>query len=262
MSELRLRNPHSVLAAIRSRPRDVLTISPGRGKPTPAWREVEAEAAAAGISIGTAVASPGNAPKKRGHGGGRRGGRPNTRGDNRQSRDGAEAVVRPKPPAELDDVLPAGEPAEPGLWLAIDCVQDPQNLGAILRSASFFGVRGVLLTKDKTAPLSATAYDIACGGVEDVAICPVTNLVRTFEVAKSRGLWVLGTSEHAELDLAEVDRDRSWLVVVGNEESGIRRLTADNCDQLCRVAPRGLVTSLNASVAAGVVLMGLTAGRG
>jgi 23S rRNA (guanosine2251-2'-O)-methyltransferase len=128
-----------------------------------------------------------------------------------------------------------------------------------MRSASFFGVRGVMLTKDRSAPLNATVYDISAGGMEALRICQVVNLRRALEQAKESGLWILGTSEHAESDLSQIDRNRPWLIVVGNEQSGMRRLTSEQCDQTCRLTSRGEVSSLNASVAAGAILALLTA---
>jgi 23S rRNA (guanosine2251-2'-O)-methyltransferase len=144
------------------------------------------------------------------------------------------------------------------LWLALDNLQDPHNVGAIFRTAAFFGVQGIVLTKDRSAPLTATAYDVAAGGLEHVPFSLVPNLARAIADAKQAGVWVLGTSEHATEDVAQVDRERPWLLVVGNEEKGMRRLTAAHCDAICRITPRGAVTSLNVSVATGVLIAELT----
>jgi 23S rRNA (guanosine2251-2'-O)-methyltransferase len=84
------------------------------------------------------------------------------------------------------------------------------------------------------------------------------NLSRALKVAKDAGVWVLGTSEHADKDVADVPRDRPWLLVLGNEQKGLRQLTLKNCDEACRLSPRGNVTSLNVSVAAGVLMAKLT----
>lgn len=148
--------------------------------------------------------------------------------------------------------------ASSGLWLALDCLQDPHNVGAIFRTAAFFGVRGILLTKDRSAPMTPTVYDVAAGGVESVPFCQVPNLARAMETAKEAGLWLLGTSEHASSSYADVQRDRAWLLVIGNEEKGLRRLTLDNCDVICGIPPQGDVTSLNASVAAAIMIARLS----
>jgi 23S rRNA (guanosine2251-2'-O)-methyltransferase len=145
-----------------------------------------------------------------------------------------------------------------GLWLALDSLTDPHNVGAIFRAAAFFGVEGILLTEERSAPLTGTVYDVACGGVEYVPFTLQTNLQRAFEIAKDAGLWILGTSEHANDDLAKIEKDRPWLLVLGNEEKGMRRLTEETCDVLCKIPALGKVTSLNVSVAAGIFISSLT----
>lgn len=251
MSELILRNPHSVMAALRTRPRDVQEVRINQRTANDAWKDVAAAAQAAGVVVRPFGGRPGTA-KRGGRGGSGRGG-----GGHEGRAGAAEASVR-----ERDDVLLeplfAGAQERPGVWVALDQLQDPHNLGAIFRTAAFFGVRGIVLTKDRSAPLSATAYDVASGGVEHVPFSLQTNLSRAIEEAKTSGLWVLGTSEHAEQDLAAIDRERSWLLIIGNEERGLRRLTLEHCDEICRLSPRGEVTSLNASVAAGICIAGLS----
>lgn len=142
-----------------------------------------------------------------------------------------------------------------GVWLALDSLQDPQNVGAIFRTAAFFGAQGILLTQERSAPMSATVYDVACGGVEYVPFSLQSNFQQAFRVAKDSGLWILGTSEHAHDDLSSISKDRPWLVVLGSEERGMRRLTEELCDVYCRISPQGGgVSSLNVSVAAGIVI--------
>jgi 23S rRNA (guanosine2251-2'-O)-methyltransferase len=148
------------------------------------------------------------------------------------------------------------------LWLALDQLQDPHNVGAVFRTAAFFGVRGIVVTRDRSAPLSAAVYDVGSGGLEYVPFSVQTNLARAIEAAKQSGVWVLGTSERAGKDVSQIDRDRRWLLVVGNEERGLRRLTLDHCDEVCRLTPRGPIGSLNVSVATGVLVAALTGARG
>jgi 23S rRNA (guanosine2251-2'-O)-methyltransferase len=100
-------------------------------------------------------------------------------------------------------------------------------------------------------------YDVAAGGLEHVPFSIQINLARSLELAKEAGLWTLGSSEHAEEDVSQVPRDRPWLLVVGNEAKGLRRLTLERCDQVCRITPRGAVGSLNASVAAAILIANL-----
>ncbi len=146
-----------------------------------------------------------------------------------------------------------------GIWLALDQIQDPQNVGAIFRSAAFFGIQGAILPRDRTSPLTGTVYDVASGGLEYVPHARVTNLSRTLVAAREEGLWVLGSSEHAESDVGEIPQDRPWIVVIGNEERGMRRNVAEKCDMTCRIYPAGEVGSLNAAVAAGIMMASLTA---
>lgn len=169
----------------------------------------------------------------------------------------AEALVRERAPTDLRDLFAAAQ-EQPGLWLALDQIQDPHNLGALFRTAAFFGIRGVVLTRHKSAPMTSTVYDVASGGVEYVPFSLETNLRQSLDAAKEAGLWVLGTSEHATRAVWEVDRDRSWLVVLGNEEAGLRRLTTETCDELCSIPGQGGIGSLNVSVAAGILMATLT----
>lgn len=146
-----------------------------------------------------------------------------------------------------------------GIWLALDEIQDPHNLGAIFRTAGFFGVQGILLTQERSAPLTGTVYDVSSGGVESVPFTSQINLQRAFEVAKDQGMWIMGTSEHAKEPISRASADRPWLIVLGNEERGLRRLTLEACDVVHSIPPVGeTVTSLNVSVAAGIVMSRFT----
>lgn len=241
---LTIKNPHSVLAAIASRPQDVLEVRTNLKTASDGWRAAADAAHSHRIPVRPTLVSPAAQRGKDGSGGA--GGRVG----------GSEAIVRELPGQPLEEVLKSD--ATRGLWLAFDHVQDPHNVGAIFRTAAFFGVRGVILTKDQSSPMSATVYDVACGGVESIPFVILPNLVRAIEIAKENGMWVLGTSEHAEQDISKVDRDRKWLMVIGNEENGLRRLTAEHCDELCRLTPRGPVTSLNVSSATAILIAALS----
>jgi 23S rRNA (guanosine2251-2'-O)-methyltransferase len=169
------------------------------------------------------------------------------------------ALIKPKSPGALELLFSGIDENTRGVWLALDSLQDPQNIGAIFRSAAFFGIRGIILTTERSAPMTATVYDIASGGVEDIPHVPVINLQRAFEKAKDAGLWILGTSEHARESVKTLKNDRPWLLVMGNEEKGIRRLTEEACDMMCTIPGTGKgVSSLNVSVATGVLLSHLS----
>lgn len=249
---LTLTNPHSVLAALETRPREVVEVRIGSRNPSPAWKEVANAAKAHRVRVAT--------------GGGGDAGRRKRR-DNDGRAGGSTATVKERGDVGVKELL-AGEIRSRGFqkppgssdaerspfFVALDCLQDPHNVGAIFRSAAFFGVDGIITSKDRSAPLNATVYDVASGGIEYVPFSQPTNLSRSLELAKDAGVWVLGTSEHAEMDYSEVPLDRPWMLVLGNEERGMRRLTADRCDMVCRIAPRTPVGSLNVSVAAGILI--------
>ena len=242
---IELKNPHSVLAAIVARPLDVLDIQVATDAPSPAWSEVLDVARAHAVRV-------------------TRGGRPasrDRRGGEKEGREtGMSATVRERPDMPLEQLFAdvASRVNGHGLWLALDNLQDPHNVGANFRTAAFFGVQGIVVTKDRSAPLSGVAYDVAAGGLEHVPFTVVPNLARAVAVAKESGLWVLGTSEHATDDVSQVDRGRPWLLIVGNEEKGMRRLTTEHCDSVCRITPAGEVTSLNVSVATGILIATLS----
>ncbi len=167
----------------------------------------------------------------------------------------AIAKVEPKSPLSLEKMFLSAEKNdnEGNIWIGLDTLQDPHNVGAIFRTAAFFGVRGIIVTKNQSAPINSTVYDIAAGGLETVPFAIETNLHRTLKTAKRAGLWVLGTSEHAEKSIWEIDRKRPWLLLLGNEQKGLRRLTINNCDELVSIPAHAQVKSLNVSVAAGII---------
>ncbi len=244
-----LRNPHSVLATLETRPDDVLEIRLSGGKPHGAWQEVVEIAERRRISVGVATA-PSDQRRRPRHGPAADAGRTAA----------AEAIVRERADVPLERLFAREkiEQSPHGIWLALDQLQDPHNVGAIFRTAAFYDVRGIVLLRDRAAPLTGTVYDVASGGVERVPFSMRPNLAQALEVAKEAGLWVLGSSEHAEKDVSQVPRDRPWLLVVGNEERGLRQLTLKTCDEVCRLTPRGLVTSLNVSVASAILIAALT----
>jgi len=237
-----VRNPHSVLAALETRPKDVLSVSASTKADGDAWEKVVRLAREAKVSI----QSPSSLPKGKQTDGGRQG--------------TAEASIKERSPIAPEELFTGAKTRKggKGLWLALDSLQDPHNVGAIFRAAAFFGVEGILITSERSAPLTSAVYDVACGGVEYVPFSMQINLVRGFEIAKEAGLWILGASEHAGDSLKSIERDRPWLLVLGNEEKGMRRLTEESCDLLCKIPALGPVTSLNVSVAAGVLISHLT----
>lgn len=243
---IELQNPHSVLAVLDTRAHDVLEIRTSTEQPSPAWQRVLTRAEECGIPISGLRTSDSSRRKGRSHSGD--GGRQSS----------SRALVRERKPLPLNELFQELDSQSPSLWLALDCLQDPHNVGAVFRSAAFFGVKGAVLTRDRSAPLNATVYDIATGGLEYVPFAHVANLSQALKQARKAGVWILGSSEHADRDITEVDRFRPWLLVIGNEERGLRRLTLEHCDEVCAIHPRGHVTSLNVSVAAGSMMAIMT----
>ncbi len=140
------------------------------------------------------------------------------------------------------------------LFLVLDHVQDPHNLGACLRTADAAGVHGVIVTKDNAAGITPVVCKVACGAAETVPVYQVTNLARTLRWLKEQGVWVVGAADDAEQTAFQADLNLPLALVLGAEGAGLRRLTREQCDWLIRLPMLGKVESLNVSVAAGVLL--------
>jgi 23S rRNA (guanosine2251-2'-O)-methyltransferase len=144
--------------------------------------------------------------------------------------------------------------ARPGLVLALDGVQDPRNLGACLRSAEAAGVDAVLLPKRRSAPVTAVARKAAAGAAESSFLVEVTNLARALDRLKEAQFRIVGAADDAARPWSEEDWTGPTVLVVGGEENGLRALTRAKCDALVSIPMAGAVTSLNVSVATGVLL--------
>ncbi|WP_026002024.1 23S rRNA (guanosine(2251)-2'-O)-methyltransferase RlmB [Vreelandella stevensii] len=142
----------------------------------------------------------------------------------------------------------------PPLLLVLDGVTDVHNFGACLRSADASGAHGVIVAKDKAAPLNATVRKVACGAAEVVPVYQVTNLARTLARLKEEGVWITGTAGEAQASVFDIDFTGPTALVMGAEGKGLRRLTREACDHLAKLPMAGQVSSLNVSVAAGICL--------
>jgi len=139
--------------------------------------------------------------------------------------------------------------------LILDGVQDPHNLGACLRSAEAAGVHAVIAPKDNACGLTATVRKVSSGASEQIPFILVTNLARTLRQLQDNGVWVVGTAlHHSSRSIYETDLKGPLALVLGAEERGIRRLTAETCDSLIHIPMAGSVESLNVSVATGICL--------
>ncbi len=155
---------------------------------------------------------------------------------------------------EIDDLISASSKNKFPLLLLLDSIQDPHNLGAILRSAECAGVDGVIITTNQSAPITETVEKISAGAVSHLKICRVNNLVRAIEDLKKNGYWIVGTHLNGEKFYSQMDYKMPTALVMGNEEKGIRKLVSENCDFLIKIPMKGQIDSLNVSVATGVLL--------
>ncbi|MFP1746555.1 23S rRNA (guanosine(2251)-2'-O)-methyltransferase RlmB [Lonsdalea quercina] len=138
--------------------------------------------------------------------------------------------------------------------LVLDGVTDPHNLGACLRSADAAGVNAVIVPRDRSAQLNATAKKVACGAAESVPLIRVTNLARTLRLLQEHNVWIVGTAGEADHTLYQSKLTGPMALVMGAEGEGMRRLTREHCDELISIPMAGSVSSLNVSVATGVCL--------
>lgn len=169
---------------------------------------------------------------------------------------GVVALVRPQEIMSIEDLFEPA-PAFPGasrLLLALDGVEDPQNLGALLRVADGAGVDGVVLTERRSAPLSPVAVKASAGATEHLRIARVVNLVRALEELKQRNLWIIGLDERGTDDYDTFDLTGDCVIVLGREGAGLHDLVRRTCDHLLRIPMAGGVSSLNVSAAGAVVL--------
>jgi len=166
-----------------------------------------------------------------------------------------QAVEQSVPALDEDELMAIIAHQATPLVLILDCVQDPHNLGAILRTADAAGVHAVVAPKDKAVGITETVRRVSVGAADHVPFAQVTNLARTMEKFKAAGLWLVGTSDHATAkSLYDLDLTGPLALVMGAEDKGLRRLTQENCDFLAAIPMTGEVGCLNVSVATGVCL--------
>lgn len=167
---------------------------------------------------------------------------------------GVLAVVRERRFLGIEDLLDPTEAGRYRFFLALDGIEDPHNLGALLRTADGAGVDGVILPERRSAPVSATVAKTSAGASEHVRIARVTNLVRALEQMKQKHVWVLGLDERGSPDYTEYDFKSDCVLVLGREGAGLHDLVKKTCDHLLRIPMAGQVSSLNVSVAGAIVM--------
>lgn len=157
--------------------------------------------------------------------------------------------------AEVDDILEAAEKRnEAPFILLLDELEDPHNLGSILRTADAVGAHGVIIPKRRAVGLTATVAKASTGAIEYIPVARVTNLARTIDELKDRGVWIVGTDAKGKEDYRNIDGKMPIGLVIGSEGKGMGRLVKEKCDFLLRLPMQGKVTSLNASVAASLLM--------
>ena len=143
---------------------------------------------------------------------------------------------------------------EKPLVLLLDGIEDPQNLGALVRTAECAGVHGVVIPKHHAASVTAAVVKASAGATDHMAMAEVTNIVNTLDELKERGLWTAGVALEGDIPYTAFDYTTPAAIVVGNEGKGIRRLVREHCDRLVRIPMYGAIESLNASVAGALVM--------
>jgi 23S rRNA (guanosine2251-2'-O)-methyltransferase len=180
----------------------------------------------------------------------------------RANHQGVMAQVVAYPYAAVDDLFKqADKKGEPPFFLLLDGLEDPHNLGAILRTAEATGVHGVMIPKHRAVGLTSIVAKTSAGAIEYVPVAQVTNLNRLADELKDRGIWLVGSDGKAKQEYTAVDYTLPVALVIGNEGTGISQMMKKRCDFLVKLPMMGHVPSLNASVAAGVLMYEVLRGR-
>ncbi|MBU2445989.1 MAG: 23S rRNA (guanosine(2251)-2'-O)-methyltransferase RlmB [Bacteroidetes bacterium] len=172
-----------------------------------------------------------------------------------QPAQGIAAIISDRTYFEIDDIINyAAEKKEKPFVLILDNILDPHNVGALIRTAECMGVHGIIFPKDNSASLNNIAAKSSAGAIEHMKICKVTNLARSIDELKEKGIWIIGTSSNAEKTIEQIDVNIPHALVLGSEGEGMRRLTGAKCDFLVKIPLYGKIESLNVSVAGGILM--------
>lgn len=172
-----------------------------------------------------------------------------------QKHQGVIAVVPPYEYCDVEDIMEYAKiKNEKPFILILDGIEDPHNLGSIIRTAETAGVHGVIIPKRRAVGVNSTVAKVSAGAVEHMKIARVTNISETIQKLKDNGVWVCGTDMQTETYYYEQDFKDAIAIVIGSEGFGMSRLVKENCDFLVKIPMKGKITSLNASVSAGIVM--------
>ena len=167
---------------------------------------------------------------------------------------GVALRAEPFPYTDLDDVLAGLKGSDDGLILVLDSVQDPHNLGALIRSAACAGANAVVIPKDRAAGVTAVVEKSSAGATETIPVAQVVNVAQTLKDLKDAGFWIYGADGEARHTIYQQKLSGNVVLVIGGEGEGIRQLVRKGCDELVSIPMQGGVNSLNASVAGGIML--------
>ena len=168
---------------------------------------------------------------------------------------GVIAMVPPYEYCEIEDILQEAKTREEEPFvLILDGIEDPHNLGSIIRTAETAGVHGIIIPKRRSATVNSTVNKVSAGAVQHMKVARVTNITDAIETLKKEGLWICGTDINTTTYYYEQDLTGAIGIVIGNEGSGMSQKVKKNCDFLIKIPMKGKVTSLNASVSTGIVL--------
>ena len=156
--------------------------------------------------------------------------------------------------SQPEEIIAESKEKELPLLLLLDSIQDTHNLGAIIRTAECSGVDGIIITSRNSATVNETVIKTSAGAISYVKIAQVNNLVKTIKYLKQNGFWIVGSKLGNSQPYTKIDYKQPIALVVGNEEKGIRKLVAENCDFLVEIPMKGKIQSLNVSVATGILL--------
>jgi len=174
------------------------------------------------------------------------------------SRHQGVALKLPVPAAETDKTgmegLFARAVDKKGVLVLLDQITDPHNTGSIIRTAEALGCDGIIIPKSHSSGITPTVVKSSAGATAHIDILQISNVALFLDDAKKHGFWIIGTADAGNCDLPELGKVRPAVLIIGSEESGMRRLTAEKCDYIVRIPLAGRISSLNASVAAGIIL--------
>lgn len=172
-----------------------------------------------------------------------------------QNNQGIIAIVPPYDYCEVEDILEeAKRKNEMPFILILDGIEDPHNLGSIIRTAETAGVHGIIIPKRRAASVNSTVSKVSAGAVEYMKIARVNNINETIRYLKEQGVWICGTDMDTNTIYTKQDYKMPIAIVIGSEGFGMSRLVKENCDFLVKIPMKGKITSLNASVSAGIIM--------